>query len=127
MIFNSTGEIVGKISNYSTTTNGQVIVYVYKKGAFNQNSEVKGQGDSDVTFKNAVTSAKVDASGNFKIAFLEEGDYELHCVSNKNASGAIIDFNSFLNLNSNLDLKSISVKSNTQVSLSLTIKGLIGL
>lgn len=124
---NSTGEIVGKISNYSTTTNGQVIVYVYKKGAFNQNSEVKGQGDSDVTFKNAVTSAKVDASGNFKIAFLEEGDYELHCVSNKNASGAIIDFNSFLNLNSNLDLKSISVKSNTQVSLSLTIKGLIGL
>ena len=124
---NSTGDIVGKINNYSTTTNGQVIVYIYKKGEFNQSNEVKGQGDSNVTFKNAVTSAKVDASGNFKVAFLEEGNYEMYCATNKNANGAIINFDSFLNLNSNLDLKSIAVKSNAQVNLSLTIKGLIGL
>lgn len=124
---NSTGEIVGKMSNYNSSINGDIVVYVYKKGEFNQNNEVKAQGESGVTFKNAVTSAKVDGSGYFKVAFLEEGDYELHCASNKNSGGAIIDFNSFLNLNSNIDLKSIAVKSNTQVSLSLTIKGLIGL
>lgn len=124
---NATGEIVGKIDNYNAATNGQVIVYIYKKGDFNQSSEVKGQGDSNITFKNAVTSAKVDAGGNFKVAFLEEGDYEVHCASNKNASGAIIDFSSLLSLNSNLNLGSIAVKSNAQVNLSLTIKGLIGL
>ncbi|CAH0996302.1 hypothetical protein EMA8858_02433 [Emticicia aquatica] len=124
---NITGEIVGKMSNYNATINGQVLVYVYKKGSFNQNSETNGQGESGVTFKNAVTSAKVDGSGNFKIAFLEEGDYELHFASNKNNNGTIIDFNSFLNLDSNLDLKSIAVKSNTRVNLSLSIKGLIGL
>lgn len=124
---NTTGEIVGKIDNYNAATNGQVVVYVYKKGTFNQSTEVKGQGESGVTFKSAVTSAKVDGSGNFKVAFLEEGDYELHFATNKSTTGAIIDFSSFLNLNSNIALNSIAVKSNTQVSLSLSIKGLIGL
>jgi Domain of unknown function (DUF4382) len=123
----STGEISGKMSNYNATNNGQVVVYAYKKGSFDKNSEIKAQGDSGVTFKNATTSAKVDGSGNFKIAFLEEGDYELHFASNKNTNGSLLDFSSFLNLNSNLDLSSISVKSNTQVSLSLSIKGIIGL
>jgi hypothetical protein len=124
---NTTGEIVGKMNNYNAATSGDVVVYIYKKGEFNQNAEVKAQGESGVTFKNAVTSAKVDGLGYFKAAFLEEGDYELHFASNKSSGGAIIDFNSFLSLNSNLDLNSISVKSNAQVSLSLTIKGLIGL
>lgn len=123
----ATGEVVGKVSNYNQNTNGQVIVYVYKKGEFNANTEVKGQGESNVTFKNAVTSAKVDAGGNFKVAFLEEGDYEIHFATNKSSSGTILDFNNFLSLTSNLDLKSISVKSNAQVNLSLSIKGLIGL
>jgi hypothetical protein len=123
----STGEITGKMSNYNQNTNGNVIVYVYKKGTFNQNSEIKGQGESNVSFKNAVTSAKVDASGNFKVAFLEEGNYELHFASNKNSGGAIIGFNNLLSLTSNLDLQSIAVKANTQVNLSLSIKGLIGL
>lgn len=124
---NSTGEIVGKMSNYNKTTNGDVVVYIYKKGEFNKSTETKAQGESGVTFKNAVTSAKVDGSGYFKVAFLEEGNYEVHCASNKNSGGALIDFNSFLNLNSNLDLSSIAVKANAQVSLSLSIKGLIGL
>ncbi|AFK03856.1 putative lipoprotein [Emticicia oligotrophica DSM 17448] len=123
----STGDIVGKIDNYNPIINGQVVVYVYKKGTYNENAEVKGQGESSVTFRNAVTSAKVDGAGNFKIAFLEEGDYELHFATNKSTSGAIIDFSSFLNLNSNLALNSIAVKSNTQVSLSLSIKSIIGL
>lgn len=123
----STGEIVGKMNNYNVTTNGQVIVYVYKKGEFNQNSEAKGQGESSVTFRNAVTSAKADGSGNFKIAFLEEGDYELVFASNKKSSGSLLDFGTFLSLTSNLDLKKISVKSNAQVNLSLTINSLIGL
>ncbi|MES2797248.1 MAG: DUF4382 domain-containing protein [Bacteroidota bacterium] len=124
---NTTGMVSGTMSNYSQNTNGQVIVYAYKKGSFNQSTEVKGQGESAVTFKNAVTSAMVGASGNFMISFLEEGDYELVFVSNKNSNGAIIDFTSFLNLNSNLDLKSISVKSKAQVNLSLSIKGILTL
>lgn len=74
------------MSNYNATTNGQVVVYAYKKGRFNKSSEIKAQGDSGITFKNATTSTKVDGLGNFKIAFLEEADYELHFATNKKRS-----------------------------------------
>ncbi len=125
----ATGTISGQMSGYNQTIMGNVVAYVYKKGEFNQNSEVKGQGDSSVEFKNAVTSSKVDGNGNFKVSFLEEGDYEIHFASYK-ASGdtnSSATLNAFLNLSSALDLNKISVKSNADIRLSLSLTGIIGI
>lgn len=125
----SSGNISGKIENYNATTMGNVVVYVYKKGNFNQATETQGQGDSKVQFKNAITSAKVDASGNFKAAFLEQGDYEVHCASYKKPTGGLFGLIALLNLESknSIDLSSIAVKSNADVSLSIAASTILSL
>lgn len=125
----ATGTISGQMSGYNQATMGNVVAYVYKKGEFNQSSEVKGQGESSVEFKNAVSSSKVGSNGTFKVSFLEEGDYEVHFASYKAASNAnsSASLNALLNLSSNLNLNAVSVKSNTEVKLSLSLIGIIGL
>ncbi len=125
----SAGNITGKVDNYNATTMGNVVVYVYKKGTYNQSTETQGQGDSKIQFKNAVTSTKVDASGNFKAAFLEQGDYEVHCASYNKPTGGIFGLAALLNLTSknSIDLSSIAVKSSTDVSLSISVNTLIDL
>lgn len=125
----ATGTISGQMSGYNQATMGNVVAYVYKKGEFNQSSEVKGQGESSVEFKNAVSSSKVGSNGTFKVSFLEEGDYEVHFASYKAASNAnsSASLNALLNLSSNISLNAVSVKSNTEVKLSLSLIGIIGL
>ena len=125
----ATGTISGQMSGYNQATMGNVVAYVYKKGEFNQSSEVKGQGESSVEFKNAVSSSKVGSNGTFKVSFLEEGDYEVHFASYKAASNAnsSASLNALLNISSNLNLNAVSVKSNTEVKLSLSLIGIIGL
>lgn len=125
----SSGNIAGKIDNYNATTMGNVVVYVYKKGTYNQSTETQGQGDSNIQFKNAITSTKVDANGNFKAAYLEQGDYEVHCASYNKPTGGIFGLAALLNLTSknSIDLSSIAVKSNTDVSLSISVNTLIDL
>lgn len=125
----SAGNIAGKIDNYNATTMGNVVVYVYKKGTFNQAAETQGQGDGKIQFKNAITSAKVDANGNFKAAFLDQGDYEVHCASYNKPTGGIFGLVALLNLTSknSIDLSSIAVKSSTDVNLSITASTLLGL
>ncbi|RFS14002.1 DUF4382 domain-containing protein [Emticicia sp. C21] len=126
---NSAGNITGKIDNYNANTMGNVVVYVYKKGTFNQATETQGQGDGKIQFKNAITSAKVDANGNFKAAFLEQGDYEVHCASYNKPTGGIFGLVALLNLTSknSIDLSSIAVKSSTDVNLSISASTLLGL
>jgi len=125
----SAGNITGKIDNYNATTMGNVVVYVYKKGTFNQATETQGQGDGKIQFKNAITSTKVDANGNFKAAFLDQGDYEVHCASYNKPTGGIFGLVALLNLTSknSIDLSNIAVKSSTDVNLSITASTLLGL
>ncbi|MBA4852554.1 DUF4382 domain-containing protein [Emticicia sp. BO119] len=125
----SAGNIAGKIDNYNATTMGNVVVYVYKKGTFSQTTETQGQGESKIQFKNAITSTKVDANGNFKAAFLDQGDYEVHCASYNKPSGGLFGLVALLNLTSknNIDLSNIAVKSSTDVNLSITASTVLGL
>ncbi|UTA69624.1 DUF4382 domain-containing protein [Emticicia sp. 21SJ11W-3] len=125
----SSSDISGKIDNYNSTTMGDVVVYVYKKGTFNQSTETQGQGESQIKFKNAVTSAKVDGSGNFKAAFLEQGDYEVHCASYSKPTGGFFGLKALLNIQSknNVDLSSIVLKSDADVSLSISVSTILGL
>lgn len=125
----SAGNIAGRIDNYNPSTMGNIVVYVYKKGTFSQTTETQGQGDSKIQFKNAITSAKVDVNGNFKVAFLEQGDYEVHCASYNKPNGGIFGLVALLNLTSknSIDLSSIAVKSSTDVNLSISVSTLLGL
>lgn len=125
----SAGNIAGKIDNYNANTMGNVVVYVYKKGTFNQSTETQGQGDGKIQFKNAITSTKIDANGNFKAAFLEQGDYEVHCASYNKPTGGIFGLVALLNLTSknSIDLSNIAVKSSTDVNLSISVSTLLGL
>jgi hypothetical protein len=120
---------------YEESTNGnadKVIVYAYKKGTFNASSETTSQGDDGVLFAHAVSSAEVRETltgHEFTLAFLEEGDYELHFVgyshdsatgrfqfqnelhSETSAGGALGDF--------------VTVKSGVTLNVSAVITGII--
>lgn len=117
------GNIVGKCTG--SGSNGRVVVYVYKKGQFNKSTE------SSNLFANAITSATVNAGGNYKLAFLEEGDYDLCFASyQQNANGGSAILKGFLALNNGLSLNSltsVSVKSNTEVRLDVTLGSLLNL
>jgi hypothetical protein len=59
-------------------------VFIYKKGEYNASAETQGEGDNNILFANAVTSAKVESDGSYKLSFPEEGDYEVHLASYEN-------------------------------------------
>ncbi|WP_247235251.1 DUF4382 domain-containing protein [Telluribacter sp. SYSU D00476] len=122
----STGSITGKLNNYNASTNGKAVAYVYTKGSFKQNTETSGQGESQVRFKNSVTSTKVNSDGSFTAAFIPEGEYELHVVTYRQEGSGQLNLNTFLDLNSETNLNAISVKANSQTNLSLSIKGILG-
>jgi hypothetical protein len=113
-----TGNIKGTISNSAGTN---LVVYVYKKGEFNEDTEIEGSGDGEVKFGKALTSATVNAGGNFTLAYLPEGDYEIYC-DKPESDGLGIGLNTLLELNSSgEDLENITVDSGTETTLSLSV------
>jgi len=120
----STGQISGT-ANDAENTSDRIVVYAYEKGTFNAETETNGQGESNVTFKNAVTSSVVNStSGSYTLSFLEEGEYELVFAS-YNKDGDIFYFNALLEAESTtgLNLGAISVSSALQISANVTITG----
>lgn len=123
------GEIKG---NYEDDTNGgsadsKTIVYAYHKGTFNADTETQGE----LLFENAVSSAVVSEgsfSSNFVIAFLEEGQYELHFArfSDSNNDGRL-SFESRLDVASqnNVSLNDIQVEAGANVSLDIAVTGIL--
>lgn len=120
------GNIQGKASNNSA--NSELIVYAYHKGEYNASSETQGQGTSNVMFAKAVTSAKVNTDGSYKLSFLEEGNYEVHVASyNKDAASGKLTFNAMANATSMISgvlMNSIAVSGNASVELSFSVSAL---
>ena len=117
----ATGKISGKIDNYSALKS-DMVVYAYKKGTFKGNDEIKGQGASEVKFANAVTSAKVDAAGNFTLSFLPSGDYEVYCEKPDNSPTLGLGINTLLEVTSSTDIKAVGVSAGAKTSLALNVK-----
>ena len=123
---NNTGNISGKVNMLFASEN-ETYVFVYHKGEFNNSVESQGQGNSNVLFANAVTSAKADSEGNYKLSFLEEGEYEIHVVSFSKMDGHSM-FSGFLNATSavaGILLNNVSISSNTQLVLNIDVSGSI--
>lgn len=124
-----TGTIKGKV-NDSFSNSEKVVVYAYKKGEYNRDTEVNGQGSSDVTFKNSVSSTSVDANGNYTLAFLEEGEYEVHFASYEDTDNdGKLELQGTLNVSSllNLNILGISVESQTEATIDVNVTGILPL
>lgn len=124
------GTIEGTVSDDLGLVGDKIVVFVYEKGSFNKSDEIEGQGESEIQFKNAVTSATVDAQGNYTLAFLEEGDYEIHVFgyeddNNDGEMELMGELSLDLLGNLGLDLNNINVDSKATVELSLLITGIL--
>lgn len=121
----NTGTISGTCTD-GLSTSEKFVVYAYKKGTFNAATEKQGP----VQFKNAVTSAVVDAQGNYTLSFLEAGAYELHFIGYEDANndgkfeleGALL-----LSLLGSLDLNNVSVAAKATVDIDVTVTGILPL
>jgi hypothetical protein len=121
------GDLSGKV-NHSLNADAQVFIYIYKKGEFNASAEQSGSGTSNVLFANAVSSAKVENDGSYKLSFIEEGDYEVHLTSYEKSGANRFNFKGFLNANSSIGgllLNSVSVSANSNVTLNIEVLGLL--
>ena len=125
-----TGMVSGKCNDNLGMAGDKIIVYAYTKGSFNKQTEMQGQGTSLVQFSHAETSATVDAQGNYTLAFLEAGDYELHFFGYEDTdSDGQMEIKGELELsligNLGLDLTDVSVGAGANVSLSVNVIGLL--
>src|SRR6478736_4724997 len=127
----NTGTVKGTYNEQISSGADQVIVYAYKKGTFNASTETQVQGEDNVTFKNAVSSAKVETalSGNtYTIAFLEAGEYELHFAGyTKDNSTNRFVFKSLLQTDTMVNgsvSTSFNINAGADLSVTATVKGL---
>lgn len=121
------GHVQGTVTDLISTSD-RIVVYAYVKGQFNRQQETSPAADEQ--FDDAVTSAAVDAQGNYKLAWLEEGQYELVFASYEDdGSNGTMDLQGTLNLSNvlGIDLKSVSVGVAATVNLDVTVTGILPL
>lgn len=122
------GQLVGECTDV-TTGSELIIAYLYKKGEFDESTEVDISDESQLRFKKAVSSARVMADGKYNFPFLESGEYEMHLASyQENDSTGEGEFRGILDVESNLeDILNISIESASQTEIDLSVVGLLPL
>ena len=124
-----TGTVNGQVEN-SSEFGSRVVVYAYERGTYDRDTELSGQGSGNIQFKNAVTSAIVRADGTYTVAFLQEGDYELHFIAYEEPdSEGDREIAGELQLSLlgslGLDLNNVSVSARTELSVNVTATGIL--
>jgi hypothetical protein len=124
------GHVKGSYENESEVEAEKIVVYAYKKGTFNADIETQPQGTDQITFKNAAGSAEVKGTitgSNYTLAFLEEGDYELHFVAyNRDAETGRFSFAARLQSETSVDGSVgdiIHVKGGVTINIASSVKG----
>lgn len=124
------GTIKGTYQEESSVDSEKIIVYAYRKGTFNASTETEGQTADNIFFKNAVASAEVKQTltgKTFTLAFLEEGEYELHFYAyDQDSATGRFTVTARLQSENNVDgqVKNIiSVKAGASVNITTTIRG----
>ncbi|RMF31446.1 MAG: DUF4382 domain-containing protein [Bacteroidetes bacterium] len=123
----SSGQVEGNCQN-SFQYADKVVVYAYQKGTFDKPVEMSGQGASNIEFKNAVTSATVDAQGNFTLSFLPEGEYELVFAAYEDSDNdGRFELAGTLSLEiiGSINLGAVSVNANGTVNIQVIATGLL--
>jgi hypothetical protein len=122
LVESNTGTLSGTLTD-NISASGKVVAYVYKKGTFNRTTELQGQGASNVTFSNAVSSSLVGPGGNYQVHFLENGAYEVHFASYKdtNADGMYELMGTLVVLGGgSIDLLNLNVTANASLTANAT-------
>jgi len=115
--------------NDEVVNNAKVIVYAYHKDGLNPSTEIQGSTTSNLRFHNAVTSAEVDANGNYELHFLEAGTYELYFAPyRRNMSGQLVlNGTLILDVLSNVNLSSVDVSAASSTTVNINITGILPL
>lgn len=125
------GHIKGSYQNDSEGQADKVVVYAYKKGTFNLNTETTPQGPSGQFFAKAVSSTVVKSGltgSSYKLAFLEEGDYELYFVTYNNNGNGEMSLEAVMQAETKVNgsvTNFISVSAGAEVSISVIITGFL--
>lgn len=110
-------------------TSDKIVVYAYEKGAFDAETEMNGQGESQVKFANAVSSSVVNnTTGRYSLHFLEEGEYELHYASYvQNETTGEFELSSMLQVEalSNIDFLNLDLTAGISINVSVKVTGKI--
>lgn len=121
------GTIQGTCTDQLTQSD-KIIVYAYTTGSFNEETEM--QGAHGENFTNAVTSAAVNASGQYKLSFLEAGNYELHFAAYRDLNAdARLELTGMLSLNGLLGppTDNVNVSTGATVEINVEVTGLLPL
>ena len=126
----NTGKVTGTCADNLGFGGDKIVVYAYEKGSFDKETEMQAQGESQLLFKNAVTSSAVNGQGEYTLAFLEEGDYELHFIGyeDKDNDGQLEakgELRVSLLTNLGLDLANLGLDANANVSIAVQVIGII--
>ena len=117
------GNLSGTIQNPVVNTD-KMVAFAYKKGSFNRAVEITSQ--NGIAFKNAVASTLVNSNGEFKIAFLESGDYEIHFAAYKDLnSDDKLDFQGTMVVSSLTDLINLQLGASATIQLNITVTGIL--
>jgi hypothetical protein len=106
---------------------GEMYVLIYKKGI----KPVQSTGNTEdfqSLFERAIAVTKVKPYGNFELALLEEGDYEIRLASYDHVSQKTYLFRGIINPTSNIQgvlLNNIPVSAQNCVQLNIDITGVI--
>lgn len=122
----TTGSIAGDCTD-GLSGSKKVIVYAYKKGAYNSNEKFF-QGASQIQFKNAVTSSVLAADGTYKLSFLESGNYELHYISYQEDTQGKLVAKGELQLNvlsGSLNLLQLNLSAKSNINVDVIVTGII--
>ncbi|OEK02911.1 hypothetical protein BFP97_15875 [Roseivirga sp. 4D4] len=127
-----TGSIVGQVDMDDFDDADKVIVYAYKEGTFNRETETSGQGSSNVMFANAVSSTAIAEgaiSDRFELNFMEAGNYELvYAAYSENTLTGELEFESFIETSAGAEgeiTDVVAVEANVQLNLSLIFSAMI--
>lgn len=123
----NSGTISGSVTDLLTQSD-KIIVYAYTQGSFDTEDEmVSVHGEN---FSNAMASAAVGSTGQYTLAFMPEGTYELHFASYRDLdSDGRLELTGMLTMQSVLGpaLDAVVVDANATVSLNVQVTGLLPL
>lgn len=125
------GHIKGGFNNEENIEGDKIVVYAYKKGSFNAETETQSEGAEGIAFRNAAGSAEVrqTITGHaYTIAYLEEGEYELHFIAyNRDAQTGRFSYAARLESQTTVDGSVgdiIRVKGSSTINVSSSVKGI---
>lgn len=127
----NSGTIKGTYDESINSDADEVIVFAYKKGTFNKDTETQPQGDDQILFANAVTSTKVNSSlsGNsFVLALMEAGEYELYYAKYNDDGSGQMKFEALLKSETTVNGSAsslVTTQANLTTNISVNITGLL--